>query len=163
MVLGPVLAPEKGLVTLFINYLYLDQVLGLFSFCFLPSAPTLPMRGVTEQLGGHPMSSQGPPSLVLFGTQHGTWRTAALYPVCYCYSSGNLLWESGCWLHCLSLYKAEAGTVLVQTMALGFVLAWMALLCCGSCLVSTSPSPHPGLMWMIVQVPEVLVHVYMSC
>lgn len=49
-----------------------------------------------------------------------------------------LLWESGSLLAALLiLYKAEAGNVLVQTMALGCVLAWMALLSCGSCLVST--------------------------
>lgn len=67
--LGPVLAPEKELVTLSINYLYLDQVLGLFSFCFLPPAPTLPRRGEIEQLGGHLMSR-------FHGTfWHPTWDT----------------------------------------------------------------------------------------
>lgn len=62
----------------------------------------------------------------------------------------------------LILYKAEFGNVLAQTMALGCVLA---LLHCGTCLVctrgegNTSPSPHSGLVGMIVQLPEVLVFV----
>lgn len=39
-VLGCVLAPQKGLVTLFINCLYLDQVLGFFfHFIFSPQPP----------------------------------------------------------------------------------------------------------------------------
>lgn len=80
------------------------------------------------------MSGRVPPSMVLFGTQHGTGTRAALYPVCYCYSIGK--WESGSLLAALlNLYKA--GNVLAQTMALGCVPAWMALLRCGSCLVST--------------------------
>jgi len=87
---------------------------------------------------------------------------------CYKVASSCVGCGIGC-LRCLPLYFAELWSMLVQTMAVCFVLVLTALLYCGSYLVETMREcislflPGISVDSFIRQAPEVCVHPHVSC